>query len=84
MLSSMVSASSMMSSATAISTLTTIGTSEMSIMAIICLIALLCLVEVLSASKRWNKNAARTFNMAILPLCTAFLAIAVFKIMELV
>lgn len=84
MLSSMVSTASMMSSATAISTLTAIGVSEMSMMAIICLIALLCIGEVLSASKRWNKNAARTFNMAILPLCMAFVAIAAFKIMELV
>jgi hypothetical protein len=84
MLSSMMSVASAMSSTAAVSMLTTVGVSDLSVMAIISLIALLCILEVLSASKHWNGRAARAFNMAIVPLCTAFLAIAVFKILELV
>jgi len=84
MLSSMMSVASVMSSTAATSMITAVGLSELSIMAIVCLIALLCLSEVLSDSKRWSGHAARAFNMAIFPLCTAFLAIVVFKVMEII
>jgi hypothetical protein len=84
MLSSMMSVASAMSTTAAVSMLTTVGVSELSVMAVVSLIALLCLLEVLSASRRWNGRAARAFNMAIVPLFAAFMAIAVFRVLDLV
>ncbi|MDD1760068.1 MAG: hypothetical protein LUQ44_05625 [Methanothrix sp.] len=85
MMSSLVStmASSTLSTTTSvISMFATVGVSEISIIAVVSLIALLCASEILSASKLWNNRLSATLNLAIFPMLVAFVAIVIFKVVE--
>ncbi|NYT01743.1 MAG: hypothetical protein GKC10_03160 [Methanosarcinales archaeon] len=60
-----------------------IGVSEVSVISVVALIALLSASEILSASKLWNRQLSASLNMAIIPLCLAFLAIVVYRVAEI-
>gem|GEM_PF-3303542 len=87
MLTSIVSTtstlSSVLSTTTTVSMLSTAGVSEQSVLAVIALILLLSASEVLSASKFWHGRLAMALNMAIVPLCVAFLAIVVYRVADI-
>jgi hypothetical protein len=61
----------------------TVGVSEVGVAAVICLIILLAASEILSASKLWNSRLALALNIAIMPLCAAFLAIVCYRVLEI-
>ncbi|MFZ2498783.1 MAG: hypothetical protein ACP5N0_12890 [Methanosarcina sp.] len=82
MLLSIISSSAI--SASAISMITSPGLPQYGAAVVVGLIVLLSLKEVLSASEKWNKSLNSSFNLAILPLCFAFLAVICFNILAIV
>ncbi|MEA1984319.1 MAG: hypothetical protein U9N13_01545 [Euryarchaeota archaeon] len=71
-------------SAGAISMMSSIGLPEYGVLAVIALILLLSAKEILSASRHWNTQVNLSLNMAIFPLLTAFVAIVIFKVAEII
>ena len=75
--------SSMVSSTVVTSMMATVGISEFSVIATVCLITLLAIYEISSATKLWSNRFRLALNMAILPLCIAFVALVIYKIAEI-
>jgi hypothetical protein len=73
MLLSIISSSAISSSA--ISMITSPGLPQYGFAVVFGLIVLLSLKEVFSESEKWNNSLNSSFNLAILPLCLAFLAV---------
>jgi len=75
--------SSMMSSTVVTSMMATVGISEFSVIATVFLITLLAAYEISSATTLWSSRFRLALNMAILPLCIAFVALVIYKITEI-
>jgi hypothetical protein len=85
--SSILSSSAVSSSAissTTISMITTPGIPQYGAAMVSVLIVLLSLKEILSSSQKWNKYLNSSFNLGIVPLLVCFVAIVVFKVIEIV
>lgn len=80
--SSAVSSSSISSST--ISMVTNTGLPQYGFLVVTALIILLSLKEVLSSSERWNIYLNSSFNLAIVPLSLSFVAIIIFKIVQII
>lgn|GEM_PF-2179086 len=59
------------------------GISDYSVFGALALIILLASKKMLKASDEWNKNLSSFFEMSIVPLTIAFLAVIIFYIMQL-
>ncbi|WP_406656871.1 hypothetical protein V7O62_13545 [Methanolobus sp. ZRKC2] len=66
-----------------LSIITPVDFPDYGLLAVIALILLLSVREVVSVSTKWSKSLECTFNMAIIPLLVAFVAIVVFKLAEM-
>lgn len=82
MLLSIISSSAISSSA--VSMITSPGLPQYGASVVVGLIALLSLKEVLSASEYWNKSLDISFNQTILPLLFSFVAIVVFRVVDII
>ena len=80
--SSIVSSSA--NSSTAISMITTPGLTQYFFAVIFSLVMLLCLKEILSSSQNWNKSLNNSFNLVILPLAFCFIAVAAYKVVDVI